>query len=344
MSQIYLVMNFRGDRAEHHFLTNALKARKNIVRLNGIPHRLRSIVHYKVAGRLLWNILKVIRSLSVSIKLKKNEVCVVLDDTASGVFISIFNQFFGKKNPVVLLNMIDSLSGSKIKGALYKKAFNNMYCSVNNKDLIDVYHQIYGLPKERFFIQEDTIDDWGMRILNQNDTDIEDRGYIFTGGNSYRDWGLYLKVVKSLPQYNFIGVAARPSFPKCELPSNLKMYFDVSYQQFIDLLKHCRIGYIPINVQSQGGQIVAYQLALYHKAVVTTDSYGIKSVIRNGENGILVKMGDEKSSLDAINTLMSNEVLREQYQKMLYKTVTKLTPEHFCNQLFRFAAENNITI
>ena len=344
MSQIYLVMNFRGDRAEHHFLTNALKARNNDVRLNGIPNRLRSIVHYKVIGRLLWNILKITRSLYVSINLEKSEKCIVLDDTASGVFISIFNQMFGKNNPVILLNMIDSLSGSKIKGKLYRMAFKRLYCSVNNKDLIDVYHQMYGLPKERFFIQEDTIDDWGVRIINQKETDIKDEGYIFTGGNSYRDWNLYLQVVRSLPQYKFVGVAARPSFPKCELPSNLKMYFDVPYQKFIDLLKRCCIGYIPINVQSQGGQIVAYQLALYHKAVVTTDSHGIKSVMENGENGILVKMGDKASSIDAIRTLMSNEVLREQYQKALYKKVMVLTPKHFCNQLFRFALEKDIMI
>lgn len=337
-------MNFRGNRAEQHFLTNALKARNNAVRLNGIPNRLRSIIHYKVAGRLLWNLLKITRSLFVSLKLKKKEVCIVLDDTASGVFISIFNQFFRKKNPVILLNMIDSLSGSSLKGKLYRKAFRGMFCSVNNKELIDVYHQLYKLPKEKFFIQEDTIDDWGERILRKKETDIEDEGYIFTGGNSYRDWNLYLQVVKNLPQYDFVGVAARPSFPKCELPSNLKMYFDVSYQQFINLLKHCRIGYIPINVQSQGGQIVAYQLALYHKAVVTTDSYGIKSVISNGENGVLVKIGDEKSSREAINTLMSEDTLREKYQKALYKKVTMLTPEHFCDQLFQFAAEKNIPI
>lgn len=344
MGQVYLVMNFCGDRAENHFLTKALKRRNNTVRINGIPNKLRPIIHYKSIGRVIWNFLKIARSLLVAIKLKKNEVCLVLDDTASGVFISIFGQLFRKSNSIILLNMIDNLSGSKIKGVLYDIAFRKMYCSVNSKDLINVYHQMYGIQKNRFFIQEDTIDDWGKRILEQNDANIDDRGYIFTGGNSYRDWNLYLQVVKDLPQYNFIGVAAKPSFPNCELPANLKMYFDVPYQQFIDLIKHCTIGYIPINVKSQGGQIVAYQLALYHKAVVTTDSYGIKSVIRNGENGILVEIGNKKSSLEAINTLMLNEQMREQYQKKLYEKVITLTPEHFCAQLFSFAEEKNILI
>lgn len=299
INKIYLVMNFKK---KSHYLIRAIKQRNVQLRVNGIPHRLRSIVHYPHFGIILWNLYKVIRSLYISLIIRRNETILVLDDTASAVFISIFVQALNKSNHVILLNMIDNLSGSRFKATLYKLAFKRLLCSVNNEELINLYHDVYDIPKEQFFIQPDTIDDFGMRILRE-DKDNTDEGYIFTGGNSYRDWELFLKVVKALPQYQFVGVAAKPSSPKGSLPPNLMMYFDVPGEKFLSLLRHCRIGYIPINVKTQGGQIVVYELSLYHKPVVTTDSYAIKSIINHGENGYLVEIGDVKSSVNAIESL-----------------------------------------
>ena len=156
--------------------------------------------------------------------------------------------------------MIDNLSGSKFKTVLYRLAFKRLLCSVNNEELINLYHSVYNISKEQFFIQPDTIDDFGMRILRE-DKDNTDEGYIFTGGNSYRDWELFLKVVKALPQYQFIGVAAKQSFPKGNLPPNLTMYFDIPGEKFLSLLRHCRIGYIPNN---EKWYIHKYVVALRH--------------------------------------------------------------------------------
>lgn len=340
MKRVYLVMNFRTD---NHFLLNAIRKRGNQVRVNGIPSRLRVLAHYNHFGKLLWNSLKVVRSLFAAFRVKSNETVIVLDDTASGVFTSIFLQLFNKSNSIVLLNMIDNLSGSTLKKELYGKAFKRLYCSVNNEELAELYHNLYAIPIKRFFIQPDTIDNFGMRILKSNESH-EDRGYIFTGGNSYRDWNLFLKVVNSLPQYKFVGVAAKPAFPKVEIPHNLKMFFDIPEEEFLSLLRHCRIGYIPINVKTQGGQIVVYQLSLYHKPVVTTDSYAIKSVITNGYNGILVKIHDVKDSISAISSLMESRELRQTMGNRIFNDVSKLTTDYFCNILFNFMKSKNIEI
>lgn len=159
-----------------------------------------------------------------------------------------------------------------------------------------------------------------------------------------RDWDLFLKVVKALPQYKFIGVAAKPSFPKGNMPHNLTMYFDVSGEKFLSLLRQCRIGYIPINVKTQGGQIVVYELALYHKPVVTTDSYAIQSIIRNGENGFLVKIGDVESSVHAIKALMEDYSLRTDFGQRIFDKISKLTTDYFCDLLFKFMQSKNIDI
>lgn len=338
--RVYLVMNFK---TKSHYLIRALQNRGVQLRVNGIPHRLRSIVHYPHFGSFLWNLLKVIRSIYISLIVKQCETIIVLDDTASAVFIAVFVQMLHKSNHVILLNMIDNLSGSKFKAVLYRLAFKRLLCSVNNEELINLYHRVYNIPTEQFFIQPDTIDDFGMRILRE-DKDNTDEGYIFTGGNSYRDWELFLKVVKALPQYQFVGVAARPSFPKGNFPQNLTMYFDIPREKFLSLLRHCRIGYIPINVKTQGGQIVVYELSLYHKPVVTTDSYAIKSIINNGENGYLVEIGDVKSSVNAIESLMENNSIRADFGQRIFNKVSKLTTDYFCELLFKFMHSKNIDI
>lgn len=114
------------------------------------------------------------------------------------------------------------------------------------------------------------------------------------------------------------------------------MYFDIPGEKFLNLLWHSKMGYIPINVKTQGGQIVVYELALYHKPVVTTDSYAIKSIIKNGENGYLVKVGDVDASVDAIKALMEDSSLRADFGQRIFEKVSKLTTDCFCDLLLKF--------
>ena len=70
----------------------------------------------------------------------------------------------------------------------------------------------------------------------------------------------------------------------------------------------------------------------------------IKSIIRNGENGYLVKVGDVDASVNAIKVLMEDSSLRADFGQRIFEKVSKLTTDYFCDLLFKFMHSKNIDI
>lgn len=99
---------------------------------------------------------------------------------------------------------------------------------------------------------------------------------------------------------------------------------------------------MPINVKTQGGQIVVFTAGLYHKPIITTNTAAIKTYIENGRNGLLCEFKDTTSAIQAIERLMADNDLRERLGEELYNDVKKLTPSHFVNLLFEFLKTKNI--
>lgn len=57
------------------------------------------------------------------------------------------------------------------------------------------------------------------------------------------------------------------------------MKFDVGEEEFQEVIRNCSMVYMPINVETQGSQIVIFQAGLYKKPVVTTRTKAISTYI-----------------------------------------------------------------
>lgn len=339
---VLLLMNYWPNE-ETYWLCQQLRSNNVSFRLVGIAERLRKLRYAKFCGNLIWNMVRFVRALKVVLGIQPNELVLVLDDTASSTYTGLFIRLFHKKNTVVCLNMMDNLNGSKIKGALYRYTSHVMYYSVNNRYLIDTYSKLYNLPKENFFVLPDCISNWGKEILKKNET-ITDGDYIFSGGSSYRDWDLLIDTAERLPQYKFVCVSRKSHFPNRNVPRNLTVFFDLKEDEFQQKLKNSKIVFIPINIETQGGQIVIFEAALYHKPVITTDTIAISQYIKNGENGLLIGFKDVDSATSAVTRLMEDSKLQEEFKKSLFSTISALTPEHFFDMLRSFLMSKEINI
>lgn len=294
-------------------------------------------------GGVIWKILRFVHAIKIAVRTKKDEIVVVMDDTLSSVFISCTLPLLGKKNNVVCLNMMDSLHSNFAKKLLYKTAFKRMYASANNQRIMELYSALYVLPKDRFFYLPDCIANWGMKILQSKET-IKCDGYIFSGGSTFRDWNLFIDVAWKLPQYKFVGIARKTGFPKKQLPSNVEMLFDVDEATFNDYLKKCSVVFMPINVKTQGGQIVIFKGGLYRKAIVTTDTAAIRTYIEDGRNGLLTRFKDSQSAIQALNKVMENDDFKNNLGNKLHDDIKQLTPTHFVDLLTDFLKEKNFDI
>ncbi len=67
-------------------------------------------------------------------------------------------------------------------------------------------------------------------------------------------------------------------------------------------------------------------------AVISTDCPcgGPRSVIRDGENGILIPVGDEMALMRALDRLLGDEALRERLGREAAKLAVELSPEKVC--------------
>lgn len=338
-TRIYLAMNYWPN--DEYWLCSEFKENGIDFRLIGINNKLRKLRYLRLFGNTIWNLTKIIRAVKIALGTKKDEIVIVQDDTASSVFIAMLLRIFFKSNYTICLNMMDNLKSNFLKKNLYKYAFKHMYASTNNRNVSDLYCNLYHLPQDKFFYLPDCISNWGMNIL-KNDAECQDKGYIFSGGSSYRDWDLFIDVAKKLSTCKFVGIARRSKFPNTQLPPNVEMHFDVNESDFNKYLKNSRIVFMPINVKTQGGQIVVFTAGLYHKPIITTNTAAIKTYIENGRNGLLCEFKDTTSAIQAIERLMADNDLRERLGEELYNDVKKLTPSHFVNLLFEFLKTKNI--
>ncbi len=153
---------------------------------------------------------------------------------------------------------------------------------------------------------------------------------------------MFIDVAWKLPQYRFVGIARKTGFPKKQLPNNVKMLFDVDETTFNDYLKKCSVVFMPINVKTQGGQIVIFKGGLYRKAVVTTDTAAIRTYIADGRNGLLTRFKDSQSAIQALNKVMDNDNFRNNLGNGLYDDIRQLTPTHFVDLLTDFLKKKRI--
>lgn len=337
-NRIYLAMNYRPT--EEYWLCSEFKRRHVSYDLDGINNNLRKLRYVRFGG-IIWKLIRFVRAIIIALKAKRDQIIVVQDDTASSIFIACILFILFKKNKVICLNMMDSLHSNLIKRILYKYAFRRMYASTNNKSVTDLYCSLYKLPQENFFFLPDCIANWGMKILKDS-VKSEDRGYIFSGGSTFRDWDLFIEVAKRLPQYKFIGVARKSGFPQKEMSENIEMYFDVNEKIFNDFLKNSRLVFMPIKVKTQGGQIVIFKAGLYHKPVVTTNTAAIQTYIENGRNGLLTKFKDVQDAVRAIEYIMSDTEIRNKFSEQLYHDIIQFTPSYFTDLLLDFLKTKNI--
>lgn len=111
-----------------------------------------------------------------------------------------------------------------------------------------------------------------------------DDGYLFSGGNSLRNYDLLVDAVAGLPVELVIATGWRPHPPRPGLRVG-----KVSHEEFLRLLRHCRGLVLPLQAatRSTGQQTYLNAMAL-GKPVIVTDAPGVRDHIEDGVTGVVV--------------------------------------------------------
>ena len=162
-----------------------------------------------------------------------------------------------------------------------------------------------------------------------------DRGYIFCGGRTNRDFATVLEAVSELACPTIFVAGKDADFP-AHVPKHVSIYRDVSYESFERLVQEARIVVMALKRPDiSSGQVVLNSAMLSGKPVVVTAIAGMDDYVTSGRDAILVAPGDVNDLKVKLALLLENPERRKELG-----TAARLTCENsfnskaFAGQLF----------
>jgi glycosyltransferase involved in cell wall biosynthesis len=186
------------------------------------------------------------------------------------------------------------------------------------------FENLYGVPHGSFEYVPFKINSWEI-VKNAA---VSDRGYIFVGGRSRRDFRTLFEAVKDLNYPVKILTAPGPelarhgsSLDALTPPSNVEIFYnDSDFRLFVELMANARLVVLPIVCDSavQAG-IGVYLLGMaLRKCVIISEALGVSDVLLNGE-ACIVPPGNAAALRHAIDVLWRDDALRAKYAEAGYR-------------------------
>lgn len=165
--------------------------------------------------------------------------------------------------------------------------------------VIDRYVEHFGLPREQMIAQpfHHTLSGYDVGLVKRGD-------YIFSGGDSMRDYATLIESVRGLKIP--VVIATRLKLDRSiQIPDNVTVKA-VSSSEFRELMAGAYFVVFPLrmdNIRTSGQQSYLNAMAL-GKAVIVTDTIDAPFYIDSDRTGVLTPPGDQRALREAIVKLM----------------------------------------
>lgn len=250
--------------------------------------------------------------------------------------------FFRRPKHVVLQfimrEKVSTLS-SKIKYAVMRFCFHSLHkiiCSSTQE--AEYYKKVFKWNEQKVaFVPFHT----SRKFVADEIKDGED--YVLSAGRVFRDFNTLVIAAKDINQK--VCIVASPNAVKVpEDLKNVKILFDIPFDEFERLIKNCQFVVIPLeDRQISVGQLVILHAMALGKPVITTRTAGTVDYIVNGENGILVEPGNPDELRERMKEVASDLELRLRLGKNARNSVLeKYLPHHYTSKVREVLMEKKI--
>ena len=164
----------------------------------------------------------------------------------------------------------------------------------------DLYSECFRIPKERIHLRL-----WSIGVPNVSpQVPLETGRYVSSVGGNGRDYQTLIEAARQLPYIPFVLVVRPDNLPQERLPANVKTLMNVPFEQSMNIMKHSAFTVLPLSGASVPCGHVTLVCAMHLvKAVIATDSTGIRDYVLPGHNGILCKPFSAEDMANAIEGL-----------------------------------------
>lgn len=173
---------------------------------------------------------------------------------------------------------------------------------------------------------------WPLDLEFFQSTATRRDGRVFAGGDSGRDWPLFVEAVRSPPLDVQLVTSRAPS----ELPTHVRVEARLPLWRFRDALAAASIAAIPLVASAGAAGITVLPMAMaLGVAVVATRSRWVEQYVRDGEEALLVPAGDVGAFRDALMRLHDDPGLRERLAANARRRVVELCDlDAFTREMF----------
>jgi glycosyltransferase involved in cell wall biosynthesis len=166
-----------------------------------------------------------------------------------------------------------------------------------------------------------------------------DKGYIFCGGRTNRDFDTVLKAVSGLRCPTVIVAAAAERF-SVEVPENVSVHRDIPSEDFNRLMQEAGIVVVALKRHDvSSGQVLLNQAMQHGKAVVVTAVAGMEAYVTDGEDALLVAPGDAQDMKSKLRLLVDSAERRQNMGRAARMTFERsFNSQTFARALFEAIA------
>jgi glycosyltransferase involved in cell wall biosynthesis len=147
---------------------------------------------------------------------------------------------------------------------------------------------------------------YSFDLSNDQPGRVEAGGYIFSGGNSYRDYPPLIEAARHLPEYKFYLATVRVN-ERDGLPENITVNWP-SKEDYLRLIQEANAVVVPLQLGLKRtiGLLTAFETMLMGQVLIVSDAVGIRDYVHDGETGIIVD-GSVDSYENAIRWVLAPE-------------------------------------
>jgi glycosyltransferase involved in cell wall biosynthesis len=221
---------------------------------------------------------------------------------------AIFARLLGLHTPIVA----HSFNFTALPGWLKRKVFTLAFSPIERFVVFSqverqVYSKAFGIPIDRFdFVH------WGVRVpkAEMPDRPVEAGDYVAAIGGNARDYETLIEAARILPDMRFVLVVRPENVQGLVLPSNVSVFVNSSFGKAMNILLHSSFMALPLLPGDiPCGHVTLVAAMHLGKAMVVTNSSGVRDYVHNGENAIAVDAGSAQALADAMRRLWEDRDL-----------------------------------
>jgi glycosyltransferase involved in cell wall biosynthesis len=165
--------------------------------------------------------------------------------------------------------------------------------------------------------------------------EILDEPYLFSGGDSNRDYRTLIEAARGLPWRLVISARNRRLFPKAGIPENVEI-LTAEPDQFLQLMARAGIVVIPLcgGLLHSGGHQSYLNAMAMGKPVVVADDCGAGEYIEHGNTGMVVPPGDPAALHSALLRLIHEDQLRRRLAQNAPQGAAAFSLERYIDRVF----------